>query len=1254
MRWIEAHDLAQWGGSRDGQAKLPELVGRLILAVYGPAAALRFPSDDSIHHPGWDGICDAPSDSIYIPAGKSAWEIGAQRGQIGAKAQDEYIKRTRKPLGIKPSETCFIFFTPQRWPQKEIWAAERRAEGVWRDVRVIDGDMLVHWLELYPGVAEWLAVRINRRPKGLRNLREVWNEWSLATIPALSQELIIADRDDQATSVLRWLNDAESVLSVQAEAADEAIAFLHAAVAQLPLNHRIYWESRILVAQSDDVARQLVGLGPKLIVVLNGGDPGVAAALVEDGHHVYAAFGSDVGSPVDVMRLPRPWRHTIGHELEAMGLPMLDARRFAGLCGRSLTVLRRILTASPAPRPAWSRSSVSPSLMAAMLAGAWRVDHPADRKALERLSGRSYEQVEADLAPLASSFDGPVRRSGQVWKLASLRDAWFLLGSHLTANHLDLLEQCFRQVLGEPNPNFDADPGDRWKFDREPPKLPSNELRRGLSETMIALGVFPEQASNASDAANRSGRAVGRLLSGADERVWWSLSHDFRNLAEAAPAVFLGCVDDALDKTPSPMAPLFRSDEGFLHPSEYLSDLLWALELLCWSPEHLGAGTLLLARLADIDPGGRLGNRPRASLTRIFLPWVPQTYATAEQRLEVIDAIIKRFDKVGWNLLMDLAPTNYGTSFPSAMPHWRDYSEGEPEPITRMGIAQAYVAIGERLLAKAGKDSWRWAALLERWANFDQKWRDTAVESLANAVAHFSNDDRVMFREKLRDLIDKHEAFSDADWSMDAASLESLKAIFESLEPTEVTAKHAWLFNRGTHQFRDVMSVEGGVSLLADQCSAVEEIAAVTTLDALVDYARTLELPEALGHAFAASAISGTRKDELLDLALRVEDVPIERLVERMIFVLGRSRGVNWLWGRFDRAVRDGHPDREILPFVFALPVDQVTWDRIAAASPELDRGYWLRLRSFLIPREADFHFVIGKYLSVGRGRAALEMIGARQDIAVPSDDILRVLLDPSTLKPDGDVIDPNDGVMRPYYVGWAFKRLDADEAISEDDLVKLEWTYFNALQQSDRPPRTLQKALSTHPAFFVQLLSAVFASKDDIPPEDPEAFEGARAIATQAFRVLEEWKRVPGSDDTGVIDGAALEAWVKEVRRLCAEAGRTEIGDHRIGQILSAVPRSAGEAWPPEPVREIIETCRSRDLERGFEIGLYNRRGVTVRLPTDGGEQERILAAQYRADALACAFTWQRTQTVLERIAERYERDAASEDQGAEQMDWT
>jgi hypothetical protein len=79
----------------------------------------------------------------------------------------------------------------------------------------------------------------------------------------------------------------------------------------------------------------------------------------------------------------------------------------------------------------------------------------------------------------------------------------------------------------------------------------------------------------------------------------------------------------------------------------------------------------------------------------------------------------------------------------------------------------------------------------------------------------------------------------------------------------------------------------------------------------------------------------------------------------------------------------------------------------------------------------------------------------------------------------------------------------------------------------------------------------------------------------------------------------------------------------------------------------------RSRALETGLELGVYNRRGVTVRLPFDGGDQERSVAERYRRDADTLRFDWTRTAGCLDRIAETYERDARREDQGAEQRDW-
>ncbi len=1254
MRWIEAQHLVQWAGTRDGQAKMPELISRLLLATHGPAATLRFPSDDSIQHPGWDGVCDAPTGSPYVPAGITAWEIGVQRGKVSAKAEDDYVKRTADPLEIDPAVSCFIFLTPQRWPQKDVWAAEKKQDGVWRDVRVIDGDMLVHWLELYPGVAEWLAVRIQRRPEGLRGLDSIWREWSLATVTPLSSNLIVVDRDDQAAKVLAWLYGPPATISLQAEASGEAMAFVSGALAALPEPYRVYWTSRILAAQSEDVARQLIGLGPKLAVILDGGDPGVAAALVADGHHVLRALGSDVGAPHNVVRLARPWRHHVESELEAMGLEREEAHRLALQSGRSLVVLRRLMAASPAGRPGWASSPIDPALLAAMLAGGWRDDYPVDREVLERLSEQSYDALVASLAPYAAAFDGPVRRSGTAWRLASLRDAWFQLAPFLTDGHLDRLNVAFLAVMGERDPAFDAKPEDRWKIDREPPKVASPDLRHGLGEAMVALGVFPDRANAASTATFAAHRNVSALLEKADERLWWSLSDSFRLLSEAAPQAFFDSIDAALDRDPSPMAALFRSDEGFIHPQEYLSDLLWSLELHAWSPRHLATVSLLLARLADCDPGGRVANRPKATLHRIFLPWVPQTYATAEQRLQVIDLILKRYNRVGWELVLGIAPSMHGFSTPSASPRWRDYTVDSAEPVTRLGIARTYDAIGERVIAHVGNNAVRWGELLEHWANFSPAWRETAAAQLAAATPAFDGADVSDFREKLRGLIAKHEQFAGADWAMDAAALAPLKVVFASLEPNDPAARHAWLFTRGNHHFRRNLSWEEARKRLADeQRVAAAELAGSLSIDALIDYALTLQMPDALGAGIVAADISEDRKDAILDAALARGELPSTEMAQRMTFALAGVRGVAWLWDRFDAAVAAGRPPSEIVPLMMALPVEPPTWDRVAAAGAAIDAAYWRTIGTFRVPEGPAMHIAVEKLLAEDRGRSALEMLIGPTDREGDAADLLAVLRHPSTVSEEKTQADHNDAVMFTYYVGKAFDRLDADHAVNEDEILKLEWIYFHALQHSERPARTLHKALATNPAFFVELLRAVFG-RIELEPDDAGARERARTIASQAYHVLEDWSLVPGTRDDGSIDGAELEEWVKTARKLCAEADLADIGDSRIGQILSAPPLIAGEVWPPEPIREVIELCRSRELEDGLAVGVSNRRGVTVRLPTDGGEQERDLATRYRADALSCALTWPRTRAVLERIADSYDAHAKWMDERAEQRDWT
>ncbi len=112
-----------------------------------------------------------------------------------------------------------------------------------------------------------------------------------------------------------------------------------------------------------------------------------------------------------------------------------------------------------------------------------------------------------------------------------------------------------------------------------------------------------------------------------------ALSGELPLLAEAAPIELLDAVESGLAGEQPLLVSMFtdREDEvPVLGISSAHSGLGWALELLhAPSDTSFGQLALALAALAEIDPSGRLSNRPEASLRAVLLPWLPRTSASA-------------------------------------------------------------------------------------------------------------------------------------------------------------------------------------------------------------------------------------------------------------------------------------------------------------------------------------------------------------------------------------------------------------------------------------------------------------------------------------------------------------------------------------------------------------------------------------------------------------------------------------------------
>lgn len=233
LSWIDATDLNGWANRRDAQARLPQLLRRLIHATVQQIRRVGFPSGESVQMGGWDGIVDAPQGNAFVPDGYSVWELGVNR-DIKGKADGDYEKRCRDSLGVVRSETTFVFITPRRWGGKDDWVKQKNVEGIWDEVRAYDADDLEQWLELAPAVQAWLAQLIGKWPEGVQDLSSFWDEWKNSTSPPMNPMLHLAGRGKEVEKIQDWLNSSPSKLTIQADSHEEAIAFFAATIYQMP------------------------------------------------------------------------------------------------------------------------------------------------------------------------------------------------------------------------------------------------------------------------------------------------------------------------------------------------------------------------------------------------------------------------------------------------------------------------------------------------------------------------------------------------------------------------------------------------------------------------------------------------------------------------------------------------------------------------------------------------------------------------------------------------------------------------------------------------------------------------------------------------------------------------------------------------------------------------------------------------------------------------------------------------------------
>jgi transcriptional regulator with XRE-family HTH domain len=1255
IRWVDAADLATWAERVDSPFKLPTLIARLVLASLGSEVSVRFPSDEGVWASGPDGeVTTQVSGHRYVPQGTSIWELTAKSRHTKHKAQTDYDKRTAA-LSSEAKDATFVFVTLQRWPDKTAWVSLRKRDGAWRDVRAYDLDDLVHWLDETPSVGAWLAEALGKRPPGVLDLESLWSEWSLATQWPLTTDLVLRDREEDREAVKQWLRGTPSVFGLQGTSTAEVLAFFHAVLSTLDTDDRQLHQARSLVAGTVEAARALIQATSPLVVALTVPDPGLAQALAAQKHHVLVVRDDQQTIGSQVRSLAIQTREGIAAALTKAGVAEAHAARLARDCARNLTVLRRLMTASPTGVPTWAEPTPPHALFAALLAGAWDESREDDRRALVVLAAQPYEAVVAALAPFVGHHDQPLRRIGSTWRIASPYDAWMLLARYLTGVDLDRFGQVITDVFTSRDPGLDLAPADRWAaaiHGAEPRHSP--ELRHGLGQVLILLALWGDQCVAAPGAQRRADRIVGAILRDANSERWWSLRGELRLLAEAAPAAFLSALEADLAQPDPAVRALLVTDDRGPFGAEYFSNLQWALQTLAWSPQWLPRVTAILADLDALDVASeRHANRPASALLAIYRIWHPQTHASLKDRLTILSELRRRQPAAAWKLLLALVPRgqDMATSSPSA--RWRDFAPTAPstEEVTLATLRSGVETITPWLLDDAGLDVDRWLELLKR-VDYLAPSPEAVLAALTAVAAQLSDPaERRTLWDAVREQLNRRRRLPRRNES--AKTDELLSALYDLLTPGDLVERYAWLFAR-----HPKLPTPSGDGWQADG-RAVDEArrdAARTLLDqggasAILAVATRVDTAGYLGRSLFDLGLDELTLDDLLDRSLQSDDVHVRNLAHGLIVSAFARDGAPWAERLLDRARERYLSETALLTILLALPNRRWTWDQAAQLGTSIETTYWQRTPLLWISDDPDdLTFALRKLIDVGRARSAVELADRDDKTHLPSDLLLEVLEEAYS-----QPIEPGEEPIDDYHLARLLGHLDSRAEVTKSRLAALEWLYLPLLEGSEHPPKTLRRELSSDPNLFAQFLRVLYRPSADsgvVEPE-PEDREQASLRAQQTFHLFEGWDVLPGTRDDGTVDGAALEAWIEEARALAIAAGRLAVADLHIGKVLAASPKGEDGHWPAEAVRDAIDRKWSKDLESGFRTGVYNRRNKEFRDVSDGGTEDRAEAARYRAWADAVRRPHPRTGAVLEAIADGYEADAARHDDRAAERDW-
>ena len=352
----------------------------------------------------------------------------------------------------------------------------------------------------------------------------------------------------------------------------------------------------------------------------------------------------------------------------------------------------------------------------------------------------------------------------------------------------------------------------------------SLELRGNLVKSLcwVKKNLSELSQCNQEKIENNIYTLVSTLLQDAKWITWTSLRDCLQNLAELSPEAFLKEAERGIINNPTEIVNLFPPKSGELSGINYISNLLWALEILAWSPEYLVHSISVLGLLEAL-PYERTNwtNTPINSIVSILLPWYPQTMADLEKRKNALKCLKTDNPRVFWSTLKKLLPNKTRSTSGNPRPKYLKLEIPEEVKVTNAEAHECYVYLVELAVDTARNENEKLVELIDQLGYMYEPTLTDYLECLENSFEFGTDENTFEVWLKLRECMARIEP---TEGKVIYKHLDRIQQLIEKMEPTDIRVKHRewylgnrYLFDKGNYANRWKM-------LEDKKLSAVKEI----------------------------------------------------------------------------------------------------------------------------------------------------------------------------------------------------------------------------------------------------------------------------------------------------------------------------------------------------------------------------------------------------------------------------------------------